>query len=183
MRFLNPDLYIFIKFFIVYNSRVVDATALDLKYSPLCIWQRTHSLIITIIRHTIYKTISYSEPTLIYHDGCNNAVQVCSFIKPWTVCSNIHEQAFQQHCSSWPAQPCSSLSITTFKLASSTMFKPVNNHVKAGQLNHVEACQKPCSSWIAQPCSSLSTSKNKLCIFMCVVQKIDVHSKSKGWVD
>ena len=25
---------------------------------------------------------------LIYHDGSNNVVQVCSFIKPWTVCSN-----------------------------------------------------------------------------------------------
>ena len=25
------------------------------------------------------------------------------------------------------------------KLASSTMFKPVNNHVQAGQLNHVQA--------------------------------------------
>ena len=29
------------------------------------------------------------------------------------------------------------------------MNKPVNNHVQAGQLNHVEACQQPCSSW---PC-------------------------------
>ena len=37
---------------------------------------------------------------LIYHDGSNNVVQVCSFIKPWTVCSNMHEQACQQHCSS-----------------------------------------------------------------------------------
>ena len=45
---------------------------------------------------------------LIYHDGSNNVVQVCSFIKPWTVCSNMHEQVCQQHCSSWPAQPCSS---------------------------------------------------------------------------
>ena len=38
-----------------------------------------------------------------------------------------------------------------FKLASSTMFKPVNNHV--------QACQQLCSSWPAQPaCSSLSTT-------------------------
>ena len=29
---------------------------------------------------------------------------------------------FKQHYSSWPAQPCSSLSATLFKLASSTMF-------------------------------------------------------------
>ena len=38
---------------------------------------------------------------LIYHDGSNNVVQVCSFIKPWTVCSNMHEQACQQPCSNW----------------------------------------------------------------------------------
>ena len=101
--------------------------------------------------------------------------------KPWTVCSNMYEQACQQPCSSWPAQPCSSLSTTMFKLASSTMFKPVNNTVHAGQLNHVQACQqhysswpvatstmfKPvnnhaCSSWPAQPCSSLSTTLSKL---------------------
>ena len=44
---------------------------------------------------------------LIYHDGSNDVVQVCSFIKPWTVCSN-HWQTCQQHCSSWPAQSCSS---------------------------------------------------------------------------
>ena len=47
---------------------------------------------------------------MIYHDGSNNVVQVCSFIKLWTVCSNIHEQTCQQPCSSWPAQLCSSLS-------------------------------------------------------------------------
>ena len=42
-----------------------------------------------------------------WQHGSNNVVQVCSFIKPRTVCSNMHEQACQQHCSSWPAQPCS----------------------------------------------------------------------------
>ena len=47
---------------------------------------------------------------LIYRDGSNNVVQVCSFIKPWTVCSNMHEQACQQPCSSCPAQPCPSWS-------------------------------------------------------------------------
>ena len=99
---------------------------------------------------------------LIYHYGSNNVVQVCSFIKPWTVCPNMHEQACQQHCSSWPAQSCTSLSTTMFKLASSTMFKPVNNTVQAGQLNHVQACQQPCSSWPAQPCTSLSTTMFKL---------------------
>ena len=75
---------------------------------------------------------------LIYHDGSNNVVQVCSFIKPWTVCSNMHEQACQQHCSSCPAQPCSSCPA------------------------------QPCLSCPAQPCSSLSTGKNKLCVFTCV---------------
>ena len=51
-----------------------------------------------------------------------------------------HVQACQQPRSSWPAQPCSSLSTTMFKLASSTM--------------HGQACQQPRSSWPAQPCSS-----------------------------
>ena len=69
---------------------------------------------------------------LIYHDGSNNVVQVCSFIKPWTVCSNMHEQACQQPCSSWPAQPCSRWPA------------------------------QPCSRWPAQPCSSLSTKMFKL---------------------
>ena len=41
-------------------------------------------------------------------DGSYNVVQVGSFIKPWTACSNMHEQACLQSCSSWPAQPCSS---------------------------------------------------------------------------
>ena len=82
---------------------------------------------------------------LINHDGSNNVVQVCY--------SSNHEQF--QHA--W-----TSLSTTLFKLASSTMFKPVNNHVQAGQLNHVQACQQPCSSWPAQPCSRLSTTMFKL---------------------
>ena len=47
---------------------------------------------------------------LIYYDGSNNVVQVCSFMKRWIIWSNVHKQACQQHCSSWPAQPCSSLS-------------------------------------------------------------------------
>ena len=87
----------------------------------------------------------------IYHDGSNNVVQVCSFIKPWTLCSNMHEQACQQPCSSWPVQPCSSLSTILFKLASSTMFKSVNNTVQAGQLNHVQACQQAKTSCVFLP--------------------------------
>ena len=80
-----------------------------------------------------------------YHDGSNNVDQVCSFIKPWTVCSNMHEH--------W-----TSLSTTLFKLANSAMFKPVNWPAQP-------------SRWPAQPCSSLwqSTGKNKPCIFKCVV--------------
>ena len=82
---------------------------------------------------------------MIYHDGSNNVFQVCSFIKPWTVCSNMHEQACQQHCPSWPSQPCSSWPA------------------------------RPCSSWPAwtwlswpacqQPCSSLATTS---CAFLRV---------------
>ena len=92
-----------------------------------------------------------------------------------------HVQACQQHCSSWPAQPCSSLSTILFKLASSTnvqacqqhcssspaqpMFKLVNNTVQAGQLNHVQACQqtkKKAAAFlrvIAKPCKYLPTRK------------------------
>ena len=33
-----------------------------------------------------------------------------------------------------------------FKLASSTMFKPVNNHVEDGQLNHVHVCRYLCDN-------------------------------------
>ena len=51
----------------------------------------------------------------IYYYG-SNVVQVCSFIKPWIICSNMHEQACQQQCSSWPAQPCSSMSTGKNKL-------------------------------------------------------------------
>ena len=53
---------------------------------------------------------------LIYHDGSDNVVQVCSFIKPWTVCSNMHQQACQQQCTSWPVPPCSSLSTGKYRL-------------------------------------------------------------------
>ena len=47
------------------------------------------------------------------------------------------------------------------------MFKPVNNTVQAGQLNHVEACQQHCLSWPAQPCWSLSTTLFKLASSPC----------------
>ena len=36
-------------------------------------------------------------------------VQICSFIKPWTVCSCMNKPVNNtvQACSSWPAEPCS----------------------------------------------------------------------------
>ena len=85
---------------------------------------------------------------LIYHDGSNNVVQVRSFIKPWTVCSNMHEQACQQPCSSWPAQPCHQV---CQQPCSSWPAQPCH-----------QVCQQPYSSWSAQPCSSLSTTMLKL---------------------
>ena len=63
---------------------------------------------------------------LIYRDGSNNVVQIYSFIKPWTVCSNMHEQVCRQHCSSWPAQPCPSLSTGKNKLCVFTCVPNVN---------------------------------------------------------
>ena len=40
---------------------------------------------------------------IMNHDGSNNVVQVCSFIKQFLpTCMN--KPARQQHCSSWPAQ-------------------------------------------------------------------------------
>ena len=124
---------------------------------------------------------------LVYHNGTNNLVQVCSFTKQraWTSLSAAmfklasstmskpvnntvqagqlnHVQACQQHCSIWPAQPWTSLSTILFKLASSTMNKPVNNTVQVGQLNHEQACQQHYSSWPVQPCASLSTTLFKL---------------------
>ena len=53
---------------------------------------------------------------LIYHNRSNNVVQVCSFIEPWAVYSNMHKKACQQYCSSHPAQICSSLSTGKNKL-------------------------------------------------------------------
>ena len=74
-----------------------------------------------------------------------------------TVRSSSHEQSVNSNM-----HELTSLSTTTFKLASSTMFKPINNHVQAGQFNHVQAYQQPCSSWPVQPCSSLSTTMFKV---------------------
>ena len=111
---------------------------------------------IMMVPTTLFKSVRSSShkqsvPTCM-NKPVNNTVQAGQL---------NYVQACQQRCSSWPAQPCSSLSTTLFKLASSTMFKIVNNHVQAGQLNHVQACQQPCSSWPAQPCPSLSTGKKQ----------------------
>ena len=53
---------------------------------------------------------------LIYQDGSNNVVQVCSFIKPWTVWTSLSTTLFK---------------LSMFKLASSTMLKPVNRQKQA----------------------------------------------------
>ena len=47
---------------------------------------------------------------LIYHDGSNNVVQVCSFIKPieQSVPTCMNKPVNDTVCSSWPVQPCSS---------------------------------------------------------------------------
>ena len=68
------------------------------------------------------------------HGCCNIAVQSCYFIIPWQHVLSCMNNACQQLRSSWPAQPCSSLSTTTFKLASSTMLKRVNRQKQAVRL-------------------------------------------------
>ena len=62
------------------------------------------NLVISSFHHNMFY-LAWTTP-LIYHDRPNNVVQVCSFIKPWKVCSNMHFQACQQHSSSSPDQPC-----------------------------------------------------------------------------
>ena len=68
---------------------------------------------IYLLFHHSLTTMFYHVWTwlLIYHDGSNNVVQVCSFIKTWTVCSITctNKPVDQQHCSSRSTQPCSSL--------------------------------------------------------------------------
>ena len=97
----------------------------------------------------------------IYHDGSNNVVQLCSFIKPRTVCSNMHDQACMStilfKLASWTMSKLASSTMS--KLASSTnvqvgqlnivqVGQPNHvqagqpNHVQAGQLNHVQVCQQ-----------------------------------------
>ena len=81
-------------------------TRLDTTTKFVVVATSLFNVVISSIPHNMF----YHARTwlLIYHSGSKNVVQVCSFIKPWTVCSNMHERACQQHCSSWPAQPCSS---------------------------------------------------------------------------
>ena len=69
-------------------------------------------------------------------------VQVYSFIKPWTVCSKLHEQACQQPCLRMASSTMFKLaSSTMFKLGSSTMFKLASSTMfklaSSTQLNHV----------------------------------------------
>ena len=80
------------------------------------------------------------------HGCCNIAVQSCYFIIPWQhvlSCMNMAVDLswwFQQRCSSLFVHQAmnslfqhawTSLSRTMFKLASSTMFKPVNRQIQA----------------------------------------------------
>ena len=74
---------------------------------------------------------------LIYHNGSNNVVQACSFMKPWTVCSNMHEQAGQQPCSSWPAQPRSSMWTNRQKQAVRFYVRTRDTRYTSGQLYRV----------------------------------------------
>ena len=81
---------------------------------------------IMMVRTTLFKSVrsssrEHSVPTCM-NKPVNNHVQAGQF---------NHVQVCQQYCSSWPVQPCSSLSTTLFKLASSTMFKPVNRQKQA----------------------------------------------------
>ena len=84
-----------------------------------------------MLEHAKADLIQQSSSWLLY----NIVVQSCYFIIPWHVLSCMYMAVdltwwFQQHCSSlfvhqqpcssWPAQPCSSLSTNMFKLASST---------------------------------------------------------------
>ena len=97
-----------------------------------------HRCLILLFHHSL---TTCSIKLSIYHDGSNNVVQVCSFIKPWTVCSNMHEHA--------------SLSTTLFKLASSTMF----NLASSTMFMHFyvrPVCIKPISK---KPSESLTGSK------------------------
>ena len=124
-------------------------------------WQKTWT-IIKAKQFTTKMLCDYDWKPV--HQALNNLYQ-----NAWTSL-NDHVHACQQHCSSWPAQPCSSQSTTLFKLASSTMFKHVNNTVQPGQLNLVQACQQHCSSWPAEPCSNQSTCKTS-CAFLPVFSK------------
>ena len=88
-------------------------------------WQHVSIWISTL--PTQHTTFMFYHGMNIYHDSSNKTVQVCSFIKAWIVWSNIHKQVCQEHC----------------------------------------------SSWAAQTCSSLSTGKNKLCVFTCVLYRVN----------
>ena len=103
-------------------------------FNDSCYGSKT--LIIAVMAQQPHNNMFYHAWTwlLIYHES-NNVVQVCLFIKPWTVCSNMHEQACQQHCSRLSTTMFKLLaSSTMFQLASSTMhcmFKPVNRQNQA----------------------------------------------------
>ena len=116
--------------------------------STYCIQLGESSGVVRVCVRTCNLVISLTACSIMHEQRCWFIMMVpTTLFKP--VRSSSHEQSVQH---AW-----TSLWTTMFRLASSTMLKPVNNHVQAGQLNHVQACQT-CSGWPAQPCLSLWTT-------------------------
>ena len=116
--------------------------------STYCIQLGESTVVVRVCVITCNLVISLTACSIMHEQRCWFIMMVpTTLFKP--VRSSSHEQSVQH---AW-----TSLWTTMFRLASSTMLKPVNNHVQAGQLNHVQACQT-CSGWPAQPCLSLWTT-------------------------
>ena len=100
----------------------------------------------TIVVTSLFNLVISSFPNVMFYHVYE---QRCSSLFVHQAMNSLFQHAW------------TSLSTTLFKLASSTMFKPVNNTVR--------------SSWPAQPCSILSTGKNKQCVFMCVYVHVGLN--------
>ena len=96
---------------------------------------------------------------LIYRDGSNNVVQVCSFLELWTVCSKVHEQQNKPVNNIVEAGQFNHVQAGQFNHVQAGQFNHVQagqfNHVQAGQFNHVQA----------------KTS----CMFLCVCNILDFY--------
>ena len=116
--------------------------------------------ITVLFNHVATYCIQLDESTRVVrtsnnqvHGCCNIVVQSCYFIIPcMTTCSIMYEHGcwfimmvpttlFKSVCSSSHEQ-----SVPT------CMNKPVNNHVQAGQLNHVQDCQQAKTSYAFYVC-------------------------------